>query len=136
MTTTTLQPIAYEKAIRRFARCVRKGRTEEHSGELRLGVDLGTANIVLSVVDGANRPVAGAWQHSTVVRDGVVVDWHGATTAVRRLKEDLERRLRYRFASGSVAIPPGWVTRMVVGLREARRSAPAMPPRGGAATMT
>lgn len=107
MTTTTLRPIAYEKAIRKFARCVRKGRTENHSGDLRLGVDLGTANIVLSVVDAANRPVAGSWQHSTVVRDGVVVDWHGAITAVRRLKEDLERRLGYGFNQGSVAIPPG-----------------------------
>ena len=107
MTSPALQPIAYDKAIRAFARCVRKGRVREHSGDLRLGVDLGTANIVLSVVDAADRPVAGAWQHSTVVRDGVVVDWQGATTAVRRLKEDIEGRLRHRFTAGSVAIPPG-----------------------------
>ncbi|HEX5334649.1 MAG TPA: ethanolamine utilization protein EutJ [Propionicimonas sp.] len=99
--------MAPEAAIRRFAELVRTGEVEEPRGELRLGIDLGTANIVVSVVDGGNRPVAGAWLHSTVVRDGVVVDWAGATTAVRRLKEDVERRLGHRFTSASVSIPPG-----------------------------
>jgi ethanolamine utilization protein EutJ len=99
--------MAPEAAIRRFAELVRTGAVEEPRGELRLGIDLGTANIVVSVVDGGNRPVAGAWVHSTVVRDGVVVDWAGATTAVRRLKEDVERRLGHRFTRASVSIPPG-----------------------------
>jgi ethanolamine utilization protein EutJ len=99
--------LAPEAAIRRFAELVRTGEVEEPRGELRLGIDLGTANIVVSVVDGGNRPVAGAWLHSTVVRDGVVVDWAGATTAVRRLKEDVERRLGHRFTRASVSIPPG-----------------------------
>jgi len=99
--------MAPEAAIRRFAELVRTGEVEEPRGELRLGIDLGTANIVVSVVDGGNRPVAGAWLHSTVVRDGVVVDWAGATTAVRRLKEDVERRLGHRFTRASVSIPPG-----------------------------
>ncbi len=99
--------MAPEAAIRRFAELVRTGEVEEPRGDLRLGIDLGTANIVVSVVDGGNRPVAGAWVHSTVVRDGVVVDWAGATTAVRRLKEDVERRLGHRFTTASVSIPPG-----------------------------
>jgi len=99
--------MAPEAAIRRFAELVRTGEVEEPRGELRLGIDLGTANIVVSVGDGGNRPVAGAWLHSTVVRDGVVVDWAGATTAVRRLKEDVERRLGHRFTRASVSIPPG-----------------------------
>jgi len=99
--------MAPEAAIRRFAELVRTGAVEEPRGELRLGIDLGTANIVVSVVDGGNRPVAGAWLHSTVVRDGVVVDWAGATAAVRRLKEDVERRLGHRFTRASVSIPPG-----------------------------
>jgi ethanolamine utilization EutJ-like protein len=86
---------------------VRTGEVDEPRGEPRLGIDLGTANIVLSVVDGENRPVAGAWVHSTVVRDGVVVDWAGATTIVRRLKDDVEQRLGHRFTKASVSIPPG-----------------------------
>ena len=104
MVPTLLAP---EAAIRRFAELVRTGAVDQPHGELRLGIDLGTANIVVSVVDADNRPVAGAWVHSTVVRDGVVVDWAGATTAVRRLKDDVELRLGHRFTSASVSIPPG-----------------------------
>jgi ethanolamine utilization protein EutJ len=96
-----------EAAIRRFADMVRTGEVAEPYGEPRLGVDLGTANVVLSVVDDENQPVAGAWVHSTVVRDGIVVDWAGATTVVRRLKDDLERRTGHRFTRASVSIPPG-----------------------------
>ncbi len=96
-----------EAAIRRFAQLVRTGEVEDYSGELRLGIDLGTANIVASVVDADDRPVAGGWVHSTVVRDGIVVDWLGATTAVRNLTQDLEARLGYEFTSASASIPPG-----------------------------
>ncbi|MEN0072666.1 MAG: ethanolamine utilization protein EutJ [Propionicimonas sp.] len=98
---------APEAAIRRFAHLVRSGEVDEPTGEPRLGIDLGTANIVVSVVDALNRPVAGGWVHSSVVRDGVVVDWAGATAAVRRLTEDVERRLGHRFTTSSVSIPPG-----------------------------
>ena len=96
-----------EKLVTRFAEQVRSSRVDEAEGSLRLGVDLGTANIVLSVVDSMNKPVAGAWEHSTVVRDGIVVDWAGAVRAVRSLKEDLEKRLGTRLTSASVAVPPG-----------------------------
>lgn len=96
-----------EAAIRRFAHLVRSGEVDDAVGTPRLGLDLGTANIVVSVVDALNRPVAGAWVHSSVVRDGVVVDWAGATTAVRRLTADVERRLGHRFSTASVSIPPG-----------------------------
>ncbi len=96
-----------EESLRRFAELVRTGETDEATGPLRLGVDLGTANIVVSVVDSLERPVAGGWVHSRVVRDGVVVDWAGATQAVRRLKQDVEQRLGHRFDAASVSIPPG-----------------------------
>lgn len=96
-----------EHAIRRFARLVRTGGVDAPTGAIRLGVDLGTANIVVSAVDARNRPVAGAWQHSAVVRDGVVVDWAGATSAVRTLVGELERRVGQRFTAASLSIPPG-----------------------------
>lgn len=93
--------------IRRLARQVRTGRVGRSAGDLRLGLDLGTANIVLSVVDERGKPVAGAWRHSGVVRDGVVVDWHGAVRAVKDLRDTLETRLQHRFTAASVAVPPG-----------------------------
>jgi ethanolamine utilization protein EutJ len=93
--------------ITRFATQVRDDRTDPASGELRLGIDLGTANIVACVVDSMNNPVAGAWEHSTVVRDGIVVDWAGAVRAVRTLKSDCEERIGVRFTKASVGVPPG-----------------------------
>ena len=46
--------------INRFAELVRTGKVARKNAKrsgLRLAVDLGTANIILAVVDGGNRPV-------------------------------------------------------------------------------
>ena len=43
-----------------FERLIQTGGCNAWEGTLRTGVDLGTANIVLAVVDEQNRPVAGA----------------------------------------------------------------------------
>lgn len=95
-----------DQRTRRFAKQVRRGECAPFDGPLHLGVDLGTANIVLSVVDDADLPVAGAQVHSTVVRDGIVVDWLGAVRAVGSLQGQLEDRLGRRFESAAVSIPP------------------------------
>lgn len=42
-----------------FERLIQTGGCNAWEGTLRTGVDLGTANIVLAVVDEQNRPVAG-----------------------------------------------------------------------------
>ena len=76
-----------------FERLIQTGGCNAWEGTLRTGVDLGTANIVLAVVDEQNRPVAGASYPSTVVRDGIVVDYMGAVRAVTHLKGQLEERL-------------------------------------------
>ena len=81
-----------EAAIRRFAELTRTGAVDEPRGEPRLGIDLGTANIVASVVDQLDRPVTGAWLHSTVVRS---------------LAAEVEHRLGFRFTRASLSIPPG-----------------------------
>ena len=39
------------------------------------GVDLGTACIVIAVLDENFEPVAGAYRYSNVVKDGMVVDY-------------------------------------------------------------
>ena len=43
-----------------FEQLIQTGGCNAWEGPLRTGVDLGTANIVLAVVDEQNRPVAGA----------------------------------------------------------------------------
>lgn len=93
--------------VSQFADQVRNAITATPEGPCRLGVDLGTGNIVLAVVDGADRPVGGAWLRSTVVRDGVVVDWLGAVHAVGQLRDLLAERLGVEFPEAAVAVPPG-----------------------------
>ena len=90
-----------------FERLIQTDTCNAWEGTLRTGVDLGTANIVLAVVDEQNRPVAGVSDPSTVVRDGIVVDYMGAVRAVTRLKGQLEERLGVRLDAGACAIPPG-----------------------------
>ena len=71
---------------------------EPYKGKKKLytGVDLGTAYIVLAVIDEEGNPVAGAYEYAEVVRDGVVVDFFGACQVVKRLKETLEQKLEDR----------------------------------------
>lgn len=90
-----------------FANLIEEHRFNPWEGKLKTGVDLGTANIVLAVVDENNRPVAGACYPSTVVRDGIVVDYMGAVRAVRRLKGELEALLGVPLNEAACAIPPG-----------------------------
>ncbi len=90
-----------------FARLVAENNFNEAQGELRTGVDLGTANIVLAVVDSNDNPVAGLSYASSVVRDGIVVDYMGAMRAVSSLKARLEQMLGKRLVKAACAIPPG-----------------------------
>ncbi|MBQ0078891.1 MAG: ethanolamine utilization protein EutJ [Eubacterium sp.] len=75
-----------------------------------VGVDLGTACVVVAVLDENKRPVAGAYRYADVVRDGMVVDYIGAVQIVRELKQQIEEQLGIDddvliYAAG--AIPPG-----------------------------
>jgi ethanolamine utilization protein EutJ len=81
---------------------------------LRCGVDLGTATIVLAVVDGSGEPVYCDSVASSAVRDGVVVDFHGAAESVARLKERAEALLGQAIERAATAFPPG------VGANESR----------------
>ncbi len=95
------------KIIKEFSQLIKEKRYNPFEGELKVGVDLGTANIVLAVVDSNNRPIAGELYPSSVVRDGIVVDYIGATRIVRELKLRLEERLFTEFRYAATAIPPG-----------------------------
>ena len=58
------------------------------------GVDLGTACVVVAVLDENFEPVAGAYRWASVVRDGMVVDYVGAIHMVREMKEELAADLK------------------------------------------
>lgn len=93
-----------------FARLVEDEKANSAEGKLKVGVDLGTANIVLAVVDENNEPVAGATYPSSVVKDGIVVDYMGAIRIVKNLKNQVERLLGQELTEASCAIPPGVVS--------------------------
>ena len=74
---------------------------------LYCGLDVGTAFIVLAVVDAAGEPVACAYRFASVVKDGMVVDYMGAVDIARELKEELEQQLGRELEPCAVALPPG-----------------------------
>lgn len=108
--------------LREFDSLIKDGKVNPWKGTLRTGVDLGTVNIVLSVVDDDNRPITGNCTVSKVVRDGIVVDYMGAVRIVRRMKAELEDRLGVPLDAGACAIPPGIIpgnTRVIGNVVEA-----------------
>ncbi|OQY49913.1 MAG: ethanolamine utilization protein EutJ [Desulfobacteraceae bacterium 4572_89] len=74
---------------------------------LHVGVDLGTAYIVVVVLNRQNEPVACAMEFAQVIKDGLVVDYIGATRIVRKLVEQLEERLGRSLSHAAIAVPPG-----------------------------
>ena len=93
--------------VKEFSRLIKEKKCNKYNGKLKVGVDLGTANIVLSVVDENNNPIAGAMKSSSVVKDGIVVDYIGATNILRKLKEEVEQIIGCELTYASTAIPPG-----------------------------
>lgn len=74
---------------------------------IRLGLDLGTASIVLMVLGEDNRPLGTARRFAEVVKDGLVVDFCGARTITEELRLELEKDLGVALTFAAIAVPPG-----------------------------
>ena len=77
------------------------------SDKLKVGLDLGTAYVVLVVLDEEDNPIACEKQAASVLKDGVVVDYVGALQIVRTLKEKLEARIGTELQYCAIAMPAG-----------------------------
>ena len=77
------------------------------SPEWHVGVDLGTAYTVLTVMDSDGLPLAGAYRFAQVVRDGLVVDFFGAVNLLSDLKAQVEERLDVSLNAAATGYPPG-----------------------------
>lgn len=75
--------------------------------KLRVGVDLGTAYLVLAVLDEDGAPLAGEWQFAQVARDGLVVDFAGAVERLKGMKARTERRIGRELTHAASGYPPG-----------------------------
>ena len=93
--------------LKSFAEKIINPNEDVGGKKLYTGVDLGTAYIVLAVVDEDGIPVAGAMQFAQVVKDGLVVDYTGAVRIVKKLKSELEDKLDAELWEAAVAYPPG-----------------------------
>ncbi|WP_179946681.1 ethanolamine utilization protein EutJ [Desulforamulus ferrireducens] len=95
-----------DQLVRDFERVINKPLLHK-SSVYYTGVDLGTAYIVLAVLDENYQPVAGAYRYASVVKDGMVVDYIGAIRIVRELKHELEQKLGTELIYAAAALPPG-----------------------------
>jgi cell division protein ftsA len=95
-----------DKMIDDFEKVV-KNPIKTKSKVFYTGVDLGTACVVIAVLDEEFKPVAGAYKYADVVRDGMVVDYVGAVQIVKELKEKIEKQLGTELIYAAAAIPPG-----------------------------
>ncbi len=102
-----MQENLVQQRLSKLQALIDSGECAPYSGPLKVGVDLGTANIAIVVLDSENNPVTGITYPSTMVKDGVVVDYLNATRVVSHLKAQLESRLGQSLNCAATAIPPG-----------------------------
>ena len=95
-----------DKLVDQFERVI-KNPIKTKSSVYYTGVDLGTACVVLAVLDENYNPVAGAYRYADVVKDGMIVDYLGAIKLVRELKGEIEEKLGTTLIYAAGAIPPG-----------------------------
>lgn len=98
---------AVERRIGELEACIAHPAATNPGERLFVGVDLGTAYIVVVVVNGEGQPVGCALEFAQVVRDGLVVDYSGATRIVNKLVRQLEERLGRELETAAIAVPPG-----------------------------
>lgn len=68
---------------------------------------MGTAYLVLVVLDQNRKPIAGEYQFAQVARDGLVVDFVGAVDRLTAMKSRVEERLGRELSHAASAYPPG-----------------------------
>ncbi|MDW8799952.1 ethanolamine utilization protein EutJ [Clostridium sp. A1-XYC3] len=95
-----------DEMVQKFEEVIEKP-VVNNSSVYYTGVDLGTACVVLAVLDENYEPVAGSYRYADVVRDGMVVDYIGAVKIVRELKQEIEEKLNTELLYAAAAIPPG-----------------------------
>ncbi|WP_147820272.1 ethanolamine utilization protein EutJ [Salidesulfovibrio onnuriiensis] len=98
---------AVDRQISALEACLENTVPVKADEKLHVGVDLGTAYIVVVVLNSAKEPVACAMEFAQVIKDGLVVDYIGATRIVRKLVDQLGDRLGRELTHAAIAVPPG-----------------------------
>lgn len=74
--------------------------------KLKVGVDLGTSSIVLTVLDAKDKIIYGAYEYDHAVQDGIVVNFMESVNILRQLKEKAENVLGCELKTACGAVPP------------------------------
>jgi ethanolamine utilization protein EutJ len=88
-------------------------------GALRLGIDLGTSDVVSMALDSDNKPVAVCLEWADVARDGVVLNFYGAVGIIRQQLSALRDKLGVEFTAAATSYPPGTDPRISANVLEA-----------------
>ncbi|HEY5555435.1 ethanolamine utilization protein EutJ [Acetobacterium sp.] len=96
-----------DKITSEFVSALKNPIIPKNKEQLFVGVDLGTAYIVICVLDENKKPIAGAYRFAQVVKDGLVLDYLGALKIVKQLKKEIEDKIGCELKNAAVAIPPG-----------------------------
>lgn len=101
------------KKLCNFANIVNKNKIVKENNKfnldnkkLKVGVDLGTSSIVLTVLDNKNKIIYGDFAYDNAVRDGIVVNFIDSVNILRSLKEKAEKVLHTELLTAAGAIPP------------------------------
>lgn len=96
-----------EKLIKQLEETKNLKYSGKRDEEFLVGVDLGTAYIVIVVLNKDKKPIAYEMEFAQVVRDGLLVDYIGALNILKRLKKKIEDRLNIELTKAAIAVPPG-----------------------------
>ncbi len=118
-TQKDLVPGWLTKNLGKAAKIVNVEKEVPTKGKLKLGIDLGTSDVVSIVLDENNLPVGACLKWADVVRDGVVLNFHGASMIVREQVAALEKKLGVEFTVANTSFPPGTDPRISVNVIEA-----------------
>jgi ethanolamine utilization protein EutJ len=97
----------WDSLLGRTAEAFGRTAAKKDTDSFYCGVDLGTASIILVVLNGDGEPVACEMEPCQVARDGLVVDYMGAIAITKRLRERLESRIGASIRKAAIAVPPG-----------------------------
>lgn len=109
---------AVNRLLKKTADIVNDDHLAPHNGGFKVGIDLGTADIQTVVLDSDNNPLACYLQWSDVVRDGIVVDYHGACNIVREQLQRASERLEISIERATTSYPPGTDPRISINVVE------------------
>ncbi len=99
--------IRWVEGLHQRPEIVHPERAKVPDGPLKVGVDLGTAYLVLVVLDQDGQAVTGEYQFAQVARDGLVVDFIGAVDLLTAMKKRVENKLARPLEHAASGYPPG-----------------------------